>query len=41
MVATIPIFSTFPVFYSWSLAIAEIAIFIGLIYGVLNFLTIF
>ena len=38
MVSTIPFFSTFPVFYSWSLAIAEIAIFIGLMYGVLNFL---
>ena len=38
MVATIPFFSTFPVFFSWSLALAEIAIFIGLIYGVLNFL---
>ena len=38
MVATIPFFSTFPVFYSWSLAIAEIAIFIGLMYGVLSFL---
>ena len=38
MVATIPLFKVLPVFFSWSLAIAEIIVFIGLLYGILSFL---
>ena len=38
MVSTIPLFSIFPVFFSWGLAIAEISILIALFYGLFNFL---
>ena len=38
MIATMPIFNIFPVFFSWALALAEISIFIGLLYGVISFL---
>ena len=38
MVSTIPIFGTFPYLFSWALALGEIFILIGLIYGLFNFL---
>ena len=38
MVSTIPIFGKFPVLFSWALALGEIFILIGLIYGLFNFL---
>ena len=38
MVSTIPIFGIFPIFFSWTLALAEIIVFLGLLYGILNFL---
>ena len=37
MIATMPVFNIFPVFFSWTLALAEISIFLGLLYGVLSF----
>ena len=38
MVSTIPIFSILPVFFSWTLALSEIIVFLGLLYGILSFL---
>ena len=38
MVSTIPIFSILPVFFSWTLALSEIIVFLGLLYGILRFL---
>ena len=37
MIASMSVFNIFPVFFSWTLALAEIFIFIGLLYGVLSF----
>ena len=38
MVSTIPIVGIFPIFFSWTLAFAEIIVFLGLLYGILSFL---
>tara|TARA_S200000501_G_C20801234_1_gene734145 strand:- start:857 stop:1345 length:489 start_codon:yes stop_codon:yes gene_type:complete len=38
MVTTIPFFSIFPVFFSWSLAIGEVFVLLGLVYGIFYFL---
>lgn len=38
MVASIPVFGTFPLFFSWSLALTETLVIFAFIYGYMNFL---
>ena len=38
MVSSIPIFGILLVFFSWTLALSEIIVFLGLLYGILSFL---
>ena len=38
MVSSIPFFGSLPVFFSWSLALAEVGVLFALVYGLFNFL---